>query len=126
MKLLLGLLYVASLALLGLRLAHDTAVIFEVQFAFWTLRDRLLSYSVALFVPSKVDAACISYILGSAVTQPTNSVGRLHIECHHTLPYFCWCFSVRGGKIALTGDPVTEPRSVGPPNDAYCPRNAIS
>ncbi|KAJ7730877.1 hypothetical protein DFH07DRAFT_945316 [Mycena maculata] len=42
MKLLLGLLYVASLSLLSLRLAHDSAVIFAVKVSSWAARDRVL------------------------------------------------------------------------------------
>ncbi|KAJ6510428.1 hypothetical protein C8R45DRAFT_1068465 [Mycena sanguinolenta] len=41
MKLLLGLLYVASLGLLSVRLAHDAAVVSKIQFAFGALRAHV-------------------------------------------------------------------------------------
>ncbi|KAF8170727.1 hypothetical protein K438DRAFT_1773666 [Mycena galopus ATCC 62051] len=43
MKLLLSLLYIASLGLLGVRLAHDTAFLSKIQLAFWALRDHLVA-----------------------------------------------------------------------------------
>ncbi|KAJ7714079.1 hypothetical protein B0H16DRAFT_1702194 [Mycena metata] len=64
--LLLGFLYVASLGLLGLRLAHDTAIVLEL---YWAVRDHLPR--IRTVVPSEPKILSTSFILAKC-----NSVAR--------------------------------------------------
>ncbi|KAJ6602506.1 hypothetical protein DFH09DRAFT_1470177 [Mycena vulgaris] len=58
MKLILGLLYFASLGLLGLRLAHDAAVIFETQITSRAVRDVWWPFSKNTIVPNFLMCDC--------------------------------------------------------------------
>ncbi|KAJ7034741.1 hypothetical protein C8F04DRAFT_1234112 [Mycena alexandri] len=74
--LLLGFLYVASLGLLGLRLAHDTVIVLEI---YWAVRDHLPRIGTVVSSESKILST--SFVLAS-VTAP-----RLRVVDRSTPPY---------------------------------------